>query len=44
MSWTKDRFERIKAWEREGEFQDFIDDEEIVRVLKASENPSRERV
>lgn len=44
MSWTKDRFERIKAWEREGEFQDFIDDKEIVRVLKASENPSRERV
>ncbi|MGD9595328.1 [FeFe] hydrogenase H-cluster radical SAM maturase HydG [Wolinella succinogenes] len=44
MSWTKERFDRIKAWEESCEFEDFIDDRVIHGILKKQENPSRESV
>jgi|GEM_PF-4433546 len=44
MSWTSERFARIKAWEASREFEDFIDDEAIHRTINAAKNPSKERV
>ena len=44
MSWTSERFARIKAWEASREFNDFIDDEAIHQTINETKNPSKERV
>ena len=44
MSWTSERFARIKAWEASREFEDFIDEAAIHQTIDATKNPSKERV
>ena len=39
-SWTKDRFKRIKEWEENCEFEDYIDEDYINQTLSKTSNPS----
>lgn len=44
MSWTSDRFDKIVKWVSECKYENFIDEDEIERILASSKNASKEEV
>jgi 2-iminoacetate synthase len=44
MGWAQDRLKRVVEWENANEYEDFIDDDRINSILKATSAPSQAEV
>lgn len=44
MGWTQDRLAKIKEWEKNNKWENFVDENLIHSIIKSTENPSKNRV
>lgn len=44
MGWTQDRLAKIKEWEKECKWENFVDENLINDIIEKTQNPSKEKV
>lgn len=44
MNWTNYRLDRVKEWEKNCKWENFIDEDKINEILQNNENPSKDQV